>query len=576
MSAKKQDIETTPVEQADAGVKNLGQMLLESNMITQTQLDHAYEQQRTSGGKLSEILVEQRFVNADDLAAMLSIQMNLPYIDLKRHTIQPDALKLIPEFLARKYNILPLDIVDDALIVVMADPEDIQAINDIVAQTGNNVSPAIGIPNDIREAINLNYKATDAINEEVKRLLPSIKEDGYSLTRVEDDSAAGTPAARTVSLLLTQAIRQRASDLHFEPQHDRLRVRYRIDGVLHDVATLPLEIHPVLVSRVKILADMNIAEKRLPQDGQMSFVIDDRDVDIRVATIETAYGEKMVLRVLDKSKAMLNLSDLGFLPETLNYYHKLLAIPYGLILVAGPTGAGKTTTLYASVNELDRLEKNIVTIEDPVEYLFNDINQTQVNVKAGLTFAAGLRATLRLDPDVILVGELRDADTAKTGAQAAMTGHLVLSSIHANDTAGALLRLVNLGVEPFLVSTAVICVVAQRMARRVCPHCSDLVERPLEEHQAYERAMGETKEKFYYGAGCNFCGDTGYLGRSGVFEILGISDKIRQMIVDEKNSNEIRAQAISEGMTTMIRDGMLKVKQGITTPAEVLSKVYED
>jgi len=576
MSAKKQDIETTPVEQADAGVKNLGQMLLESNMITQTQLDHAYEQQRTSGGKLSEILVEQRFVNADDLAAMRSIQMNLPYIDLKRPTIPPDALKLIPEFLARKYNILPLDIVDDALIVVMADPEDIQAINDIVAQTGNNVSPAIGIPNDIREAINLNYKATDAINEEVKRLLPSIKEDGYSLTQVEDDSAAGTPAARTVSLLLTQAIRQRASDLHFEPQHDRLRVRYRIDGVLHDVATLPLEIHPVLVSRVKILADMNIAEKRLPQDGQMSFVIDDRDVDIRVATIETAYGEKMVLRVLDKSKAMLNLRDLGFLPETLNYYHKLLAIPYGLILVAGPTGAGKTTTLYASVNELDRLEKNIVTIEDPVEYLFNDINQTQVNVKAGLTFAAGLRATLRLDPDVILVGELRDADTAKTGAQAAMTGHLVLSSIHANDTAGALLRLVNLGVEPFLVSTAVICVVAQRMARRVCPHCSELVERPIEEHQAYERAMGETKEKFYYGAGCNFCGDTGYLGRSGVFEILGISDKIRQMIVDEKNGNEIRAQAISEGMTTMIRDGMLKVKQGITTPAEVLSKVYED
>jgi general secretion pathway protein E len=502
--------------------------------------------------------------------------MNLSYIDLKRHKIQQDALKLIPEFLARKYNIIPLDIVDDALIVVMADPEDIQAINDIVAQTGSNVSPAIGIPNDIRDAINLNYKATDAINEEVKRLLPDIRKDGYQLVQVDDDSAAGTPAARTITLLLTQAIRQRASDLHFEPQQDKLRVRYRIDGVLHDVANLPLEIHPVLVSRVKILADMNIAEKRLPQDGQMSFALDERDIDIRVATIETAYGEKMVLRVLDKSKAMLNLSELGFFPETLDYFHKLLAIPYGLILVAGPTGAGKTTTLYASVNELDRLERNIITIEDPIEYLFNDINQTQVNVKAGLTFAAGLRATLRLDPDVILVGEMRDVDTAKTGAQAAMTGHLVLSSIHANDTAGALLRLINLGVEPFLVSTSVICVVAQRMARRVCPHCSELMERPLEEQQTYERVLGEAKEKFFYGTGCNFCGDTGYLGRIGVFEILGVSDKIRQMIVDEKNIKEIRDQAVAEGMVTMLHDGMLKVKQGITTPAEILSKVYED
>jgi general secretion pathway protein E len=506
---------------------------------------------------------------------MLSIQMNLPYIDLKRHVIQPEALKLIPEFLARKYNIIALDIVDNALIVVMADPEDIQAINDIVAQTGTNVNPAIGIPNDIRMAIDLNYKATDELNEEVKRLLPTIKGGGAVLSQTEDDSAAGTPAARAVSLLLSQAIRQRASDLHFEPQHDRLRVRYRVDGVLHDVATLPLEIHPVLISRVKILADMNIAEKRLPQDGQMSFVQDGRDVDIRVATIETAYGEKMVLRVLDKAKAMLNLSDLGFLPETLENYHKVLAIPYGLILVAGPTGSGKTTTLYASINELDRLEKNIITIEDPVEYLFNDINQTQVNIKAGLTFAAGLRATLRLDPDVILVGELRDADTAKTGAQAAMTGHLVLSSIHANDSAGALLRLVNLDVEPFLVSTSVICVVAQRMIRRICPHCTELIARPVEEQKAYEQTLGEHKEKFQYGAGCNFCADTGYLGRTGIFEILNVSDSIRQMIVEERNSNEIRAKAIEEGMATMMRDGMLKVKEGISTPAEVLSKVYE-
>jgi len=575
MKSKKQETEATPPKDIDVGTKGLGRMLVEASLITEQQLSTAQELQRTRGGKLSEILIEQRFISDDDLVTMLSIQMNLPYIDLKRHVIQPEALKLIPEFLARKYNIIPLDIVDNVLIVVMADPEDIQAINDIVAQTGINVNPAIGIPIDIRTAIDLNYKATDELNEEVKRLLPAIEKGKLHLSVVDSDSAAGTPAARSVSLLLGQAIRQRASDLHFEPQHDRLRVRYRIDGVLHDIATLPLEIHPVLVSRVKILADMNIAEKRLPQDGQMSFVQDGRDVDIRVATIETAYGEKMVLRVLDKSKAMLNLSDLGFLPETLANYHRVLAIPYGLILVSGPTGSGKTTTLYASINELDRLEKNIITIEDPVEYLFNDINQTQVNVKAGLTFAAGLRATLRLDPDVILVGELRDADTAKTGAQAAMTGHLVLSSIHANDSAGALLRLVNLGVESFLVSTSVICVVAQRMVRRVCPHCSELIARPVDEQQAYEKAMSEHREKFHYGAGCNFCADTGYLGRTGIFETLMVSDSIRQMIIEERNSNEIRDKAIEEGMATMMHDGMLKVKEGITTPTEVLSKVYE-
>ena len=574
MSAKKKEEQVSQSNKDDAASKNLGQMLLESSLITQQQLDYAHELQRTRGGKLSEILTEQRFVNADDLVAMLSIQMNLPYIDLKRHKIQPEALKLIPEFMARRYNIVPLDVVDEALVVVMADPEDIQAINDIVAQTGIKVNPAIGIPNDIRDAIDLNYKATDAISEEVKRLLPTVKGGEARLIQIEDDSAAETPAARTVSLLLSQAIRQRASDLHFEPQEDRLRIRYRIDGVLHDIASLPVDINPVLVSRVKILADMNIAEKRLPQDGQMSFSIDGREVDIRVATIETAYGEKMVLRVLDKSKAMLNLGDLGFTTERMEHYRKLLAVPYGLILVAGPTGAGKTTTLYASVNELDRLGRNIVTIEDPVEYLFNDINQTQVNVKAGLTFAAGLRAMLRLDPDVILVGEMRDSDTAKTGAQAAMTGHLVLSSVHANDAASALLRLINLGVEPFMVSTSVICVVSQRMVRRVCPHCSELVERPAEERLAYERATGEPQGKFYYGAGCNFCADTGYLGRTGIFEILTMSEEIRQMVVKQSNITEIREKATEEGMAGMFKDGMLKVKEGVTTPSEVISKIY--
>jgi len=447
--------------------KSLGEMLVEENLITAEQLENALELQRRQGGKLSEILMNQELVKAEDLATVLSVQLNVPLIDLKRHMIQPNALRLIPEDMARKHILIPLDVVDDSLVVVMADPEDIRTIEDIKAQAKTRVEVALGIPSDIERAIDLNYRSSSEIERQVSQFAPLVEEEA----EITSELIARTPIAQTVDLLLTQAVRDRASDVHIEPQEDRLRIRYRIDGILHDMFSLPLSAHTPLVSRVKILAEMNIAEQRRPQDGQLSIKVGDKDIDIRAATIETAYGERVTLRILDKSLSLFTLPELGFLPDTLKKCQMMLKSPFGMILAGGPTGSGKTTTLYASINQLDRNERNILTIEDPIEYHFIDINQNQVNPKAGITFASGLRAIMRHDPDIILVGEIRDKDTATTAVQAALTGHLVLSSIHANDAVGVLFRLIDLGVEPYLISSTLVGTVAQRMVRRICPHC---------------------------------------------------------------------------------------------------------
>jgi len=338
--------------------------------------------------------------------------------------------------------------------------------------------------------------------------------------------------------------------------------------------SLPVSVHSALISRIKIMAGMNIAERRRPQDGQISIKEGDRELDIRVATINTVHGEMAVLRLLNKSFALLSLSDLGFLPESLEQYRMMLKMPFGMILISGPTGSGKTTTLYASVNQMDNVERNVITIEDPVEYRFKSINQVQVNPTAAVTFAAGLRATMRLDPDVILVGEIRDSETARIAVQAALTGHLVLSSIHANDTAGVIYRLIDLGVEPFLVASAVIGVVAQRMVRRVCPNCSRVTTVPSEEQLSYEREMEEKRSQFVYGAGCNFCARTGYLGRTGIYEVMVLSEGLRRLILTGAGSDPIRKLALQEGLITLWHDGMMKVRAGVTTPYEVIRNVY--
>jgi len=550
------------IDASQSSGKSLGELLIEANLITRRQLESALDIQQTQGRKLGEILVEQRFITPEDLTAILSVQINVPFIDLKRHTLQPQILSRVSEWMARKYNAVPLDIVGESLIMVMADPEDTQAINDFIAHTGMQIQPAIGISGDIHEAIDLNYQAKGEIEQEVKRLVPSYEIDRSNESILSIDTSRNTPIIRTVELFINQAVKARASDIHFEPQKDGLRIRYRIDGILHEFMSLPMEIHPALVSRIKIIAGMNIAEQRQPQDGQISYTVDDREIDIRVATIDSAYGEMVVLRILDKSRSLLELGQLGFLEDDLQKYKKMLATPYGLILSAGPTGSGKTTTLYASINELDRKQRNIVTIEDPIEYYFEDINQIQVNTKAGITFASGLRAMMRLDPDIILVGEMRDEDTANTGVQAALTGHLVLSSIHVNDAVNAFPRLVHLGIEPFYSSSALVGVIAQRMVRRVCPHCRITADIPPADNEVYERITGERLTEYQYGTGCNFCGNTGFLGRIGVFEILEVNERIRQMVTDGASTQEIRVQAVNEGMTPMILDGMKKMTVG--------------
>jgi general secretion pathway protein E len=490
---------------------------------------------------------------------------------LLRQVPQPEVLQLIPEVLARRYNAIPLSKIGNTLEVAMADPTDILALEAFSVQSRMRIKPVAAGTKEIREAIDFNYKGYSEIEKQVSSISVA---SGATDVMPAFDSAVDAPLVQALKMIIDEAVKARASDIHIESQEARLRVRYRIDGILQDMMSLPLDIHSALISRIKIMSNLNIADHHRAQDGQFSTEAKGRDIDVRVATSPTVHGEMAVLRLLDKSTATLELSELGLLPESAERIDRMLKIPYGMLLVSGPTGAGKTTTLYAAVNSLDTMGRNVITIEDPAEYRFEDINQIQVNPQAGITFASGLRSILRLDPDVILVGEIRDAETANIAVQAALTGHLMLSSIHANDTVGVLFRLIDLGVEPYLIASAVIGIVAQRMVRRICPDCTQLIETPLAEQMAYEKEMGEKRTQFLYAAGCKACAYTGYLGRTGIFEILVMSDNIRRMLINGASSTDIRAQALKEGMVSMMNDGMHKVRAGITTPSEVLRSAY--
>jgi general secretion pathway protein E len=494
--------------------------------------------------------------------------VNMPRLNVLRQAPTPEALQSITEEMAQKYKVVPLSIENNTLRVAIANSSDVLTIEALQAITKKRIEVVPATEADIQEAIDFNYRAFSAISNHFSNV--EVQEEAASADALARDAADDSPVAQALMLIIEEAVKSRASDIHFEPEADRFRIRYRIDGILHDVISLPIGVHLSLISRIKILSNMNIADRIRPQDGQFSVEAKGKSIDIRVANINTVHGEMSVLRLLDKSLGTKTLSQIGFLPESQEKFEKILMSPYGMVVVSGPTGAGKTTTLYAAVNSLDRVKNNIITIEDPVEYRFPNINQIQVNPRAGLTFASGLRSIVRLDPDVILVGEIRDKETSEIAVQSALTGHLVLSSVHANDTTGVLFRLMDLGVEPFLISSSVIGIIAQRMVRRVCPYCAQSVPAPLVERMAYQQVLGEQREEFVYGAGCKACVYTGYLGRTGIFEILMITDSLRQMIVDRAPSSLIRAQAIKEGLVNIAQDGMLKVKQGITTPYEVL------
>jgi general secretion pathway protein E len=492
--------------------------------------------------------------------------------NLRSNSPESEALRIIPEGMARKYNVFPLAVEGTVLRVAMANPSDIIALEALASKSKLRIDPEPASLEEVLDAIDFNYKGYDEIEKHISNI--SVDQMTKVPKQLNIDSATEAPVAQALSLIIDEAVKARASDVHIEPGEDKVRVRYRIDGTLHEMLSLPLVTMASLISRIKILASMNIADHHRPQDGQFSVKTKGKLIDIRVGIIATIFGEMAVLRLLDKSRATLALSDLGFLPEGLEQYERMLRVPYGIILVSGPTGAGKTTTLYASVNSLNQNERNIVTIEDPVEYRFSTVNQIQVNPRAGITFAAGLRSILRLDPDVILVGEIRDAETANIAIQSALTGHLVLSSIHANDAAGVVLRLIDLGVEPFLVSSALIGVIAQRMVRRVCPHCGRMVEATPEEILMYSQEIGEERKEFLQGSGCKSCANSGYRGRTGMFEILSTSDEIKTLLVKGTTANELRKHAINQGMVTLLKDGMLKVKKNITTPSEVLRNAY--
>jgi general secretion pathway protein E len=488
-----------------------------------------------------------------------------------RQRIVPDAIQLIPEVMARRYNAIPISVSGNTLTLAMADTSDIFAIEAFTAQSHKRIRPVAVAGDEVREAIDFNYKATGEIEEQLSRV--SISNE-MSDDKLAVGAAVDAPLAQALNLILEEAAKARASDVHIEPEENRLRIRYRIDGTLHDTMSLPTNIHRALVSRIKILAQMNIADHFRPQDGQFSIETKGRQLDIRVATAPVIHGEMAVLRLLDKTTATREMGTLGISPESLVKYQKILGSPYGMILISGPTGAGKTTTLYASINAMDTISRNVITIEDPAEYRFKDINQIQVNVQAGITFASGLRSILRLDPNVIMVGEIRDGETAGIATQAALTGHLVLSSVHANDSTGAISRLLDLGIEPFIASSAILGVVAQRMVRRICPDCGRLTEVSVADQLAYEVVMGEKQAEFQRGTGCKTCAYTGYLGRTGLFEVLVVTDEMRTLIMKGAAKHEIRAVALKSGMVPMIKDGMMKAKAGITTITEVLQAAY--
>jgi general secretion pathway protein E len=494
---------------------------------------------------------------------------------LRTYDIHPDALQLVSEAMAREYNVIPLEVKGRVLRVAMANPDDVFAIEALAARTQMRIEPVEASPEAVREAIDSNYRAHGELEKELSRIQVTSETTAEELpTGIEAINDA--PIVKALTLIIDEAVKARASDIHLQPQEDGLWVRYRIDGTLQETHRLSLDTAVPLISRIKILAGMNIADHHRPQDGQFSVVPKGRQesMDIRVGIIPTVHGEMAALRLLDKSKALMSLAQIGFLPESLVEYQEMLKVPHGIILVSGPTGSGKTTTLYATLNILDSKGRNIITIEDPVEYRFKNINQIQVNPRSGLTFAAGLRSILRLDPNVILVGEMRDAETANIAIQSALTGHLVLSSIHANDATGIVARLLDLGIERFLISSALIGVVSQRMVRRICPDCAEMVKAPVAEQKAYEKETGEVREKFLYGKGCKSCSGSGYRGRQGIFEILRMNEELRTMLLEGASISQFRVNALRLGMVPLSKDGMLKVKANITTPSEILRTAY--
>jgi type IV pilus assembly protein PilB len=562
----------------------LGELLTKASLITQDQLKEALRVQKETGGKLGETLIKLGFVAEEDITECLSQQFGVPSINLQHFEIDGSVIKLISAEVARKYNILPVNKTGATITIAMADPTNVFAMDDIKFMTGYNVEPVVASELGIKAAIDIYYGTTSSL--ELKKVMEDLQTEASGDLEVleeeeELDAAAlaegaeEAPVVKLVNLILTDAIRRGASDIHIEPYEKEYRVRFRIDGILYEIMNPPLKLRDAITSRMKILSKLDISEKRLPQDGRIKLKVKledkNKELDFRVSVLPTLFGEKIVLRLLDKDNLRLDMTKLGFEPESLARFEEAIFKPWGMVLVTGPTGSGKTNTLYSALAKVNSPEVNIMTAEDPVEFNLPGINQVQMKESIGLNFAATLRSFLRQDPNIILVGEIRDFETAEIAIKAALTGHLVLSTLHTNDAPSTINRLMNMGIEPFLVATSVQLIAAQRLVRRVCGNCKEEVDMP---QQALAN-LGYKKEelgsfKVFKGRGCDKCNSTGYKGRVGLVEVMQIDDDLRDMILSGGSAIEIKKRAIENGMITLRRSGLIKIKEGITTVEEVV------
>jgi type IV pilus assembly protein PilB len=548
--------------------KRLGDLLVENGIITEEQLRIVLEEQKKNNKmKLGDILIQLGYLTEQKLIEVLEYQLGIPQVNLFKYHIDPAVLQIIPENLAKRYQVIPIRKEGNRLLVAMADPLDYFAIEDLRMSTGFQIDPAISTRNEIQRAI-AKYYGLQVSENMVQDL---ISEEEISQTEITDEDS---PVVRLVNQILEQAIQLRASDIHIDPSESKVAIRYRIDGYLRTERVLPKTMQGVITARLKIMANLNIAERRLPQDGRIKFQANYIIVDVRLSTLPTIFGEKIVLRILDSSTGIKDIDRLDFSQHNLTLFKQMIHNPYGILLITGPTGSGKTTTVYSVLNQLNREDVNIISVEDPVEYQLEGINQVQVNPMIGLTFASGLRSILRQDPNIVMVGEIRDLETTEIAIRASLTGHLVLSTLHTNDAISTIMRLRDMGVEPYLIAASLIGVVSQRLVRKICPDCKASYAL-TEQENIFLRRRGFSLEKLYRGKGCGSCNNTGYRGRVAIHEVLAINDEIRQMIVDHAPIHELKACALKNGMITLIDDGIDKAGAGITTLQEVIREAVE-
>ncbi|WP_378956346.1 GspE/PulE family protein [Pelosinus sp. sgz500959] len=550
--------------------KRLGDLLIDTGLITPSQLDTALQVQKKSGKRLGKVLIELDYVSEHAIIEVLEFQLGVPHVDLSNLSILPEVTALLPVSLAERHQIIPIKRIGKKITLAMVDPTNFYAIDDVRMVSGFDVEAVIATEKDVLQAIRESYGVQDLVDKAVNKMRP--EELALTSTMQAADDA---PIISLVNSFISQAIKDVASDIHIEPQEKTLRVRFRIDGMLREIGSFPRDIHAAIVARIKIISEMDIAEKRIPQDGRIKIREAGRDVDVRVSTLPTIMGEKVVMRLLDQKAVILDIDKLGFSPENKVVYHDLYSQSYGMVLVTGPTGSGKTTTLYSTLVTVNSPNQNIITLEDPVEYRLPGINQVQVNPKTGLTFTSGLRSILRQDPNIVLVGEIRDGETADIAIRASLTGHLVFSTLHTNDAAGTITRLLDMNVEPFLVASSVLGVVAQRLVRILCPECKE-VYTPLPD--SLERNfLGFTPDQFltlYRGVGCSRCNLSGYRGRMAIHEVMPITAQLRAAINRRASSDEINKIAIEQGMVTMRQDGIKKALAGLTDLREVMRVAY--